>query len=95
MDDLTPDLSTLPIAALRAERTRCRRALELAQLRSRQPGGPTPDELADLRSRAQELTEELIRRYADDLDLVDSLLDAAYPHSVGSGSAPAQGGAER
>lgn len=95
MDDHATDLSTIPMAELRAERTRCRRALELAQLRSRQPGGPTPDEVAVLRSRAQELTEELIRRYADDLYLVDYLLDAAYPRSVGSVPAPAEGGAER
>ena len=80
---------------LRAERTRCRRTLELALLRSRQAGGPTADEVEALRTRVHELTEELIRRYASDLDLVDSLLDAAYPHGVGSKPAPAEGGAVR
>jgi hypothetical protein len=90
-----PDLSVLVLDQLRAERTRCRRALDLAQLRSRRPDGPTADELAVLRERVRMLTEELIRRYASDLGLVDSLLDAAYPHRVGSKPAPAEGGAVR
>lgn len=95
MDRPFPDATTLTLAELRAERTRCRRALELAQLRSRQPDGPTADAVAELRSRVHALTEELITRYASDLDLVDSLLDAAYPRGVGSVPAPAEGGAER
>ncbi len=90
-----PDPAALGLTELRAERTRCRRALELAQLRSRQPTGPTAEDVAALRSRVHALTEELIRRYASDLDLVDSLLDAAYPHGVGSEPAPAEGGAVR
>jgi hypothetical protein len=90
-----PGLPVLTLDALRAERTRCRRALEVAQLRSRQPDGPTAADLAVLRSRVHALTEELIDRYAANLDLVDSLLDAAYPRSVGSVPAPAEGGAER
>ena len=92
----TVDLAALPMAWLRAERIRCRRALELAHLRSRQAGGPTPERAsAGSRQRADALTEELIRRYASDLDLVDSLLLAAYPHDVGSVPAPAEGGAVR
>ena len=90
-----PELAALGLAELRAERTRCRRALELAQLRSRQPDGPTAEDVAALRSRVHALTEELIRSYAADLDLVDSLLDAAYPRGVGSEPAPAEGGAMR
>lgn len=90
-----PDLATLTLAELRAERTRSRRALELAQLRSRQPDGPSPEDAAELRARVHALTEELIGRYASDLDLVDSLLDAAYPRGVGSVPAPAEGGADR
>jgi hypothetical protein len=89
------DPSALSFAELRAERTRCRRDLELAQLRSRQPDGPTAEEVAGLRSRVHALTEDLILRYASDLDLVDSLLDAAYPRGVGSVPAPAEGGARR
>lgn len=95
MDQPSPDLMTLTLADLRAERTRCRRTLELAQLRSRQPDGPTAADITELRSRVHALTEELIGRYASDLDLVDSLLDAAYPHDVGSVPAPAEGGADR
>jgi hypothetical protein len=95
MDMRTPDPSVLPLGELRAERSRCRRALDLAQLRSRQPDGPTPQEVAVLRAQVHALTEELIRRYASDLALVDSLLDAAYPRSVGSKPAPAEGGAVR
>lgn len=95
MDQPSPDLATLPLADLRAERTRRRRALELAQLRSRQPDGPTVADIAELRSRVHALTDELIGRYASDLDLVDYLLDAAYPHNVGSMPAPAEGGADR
>lgn len=95
MDETFPDLTALTLIELRAERTRWRRALELAQLRSRQPDGPTAEDVAELRSRVHALTEELITRYASDLDLVDSLLDAAYPRGVGSVPAPAEGGAER
>lgn len=95
MDQPAPDLASLSLDEVRAERTRCRRALELAQLRSRQPDGPTADDIATLRTRVHELTEELIGRYASDLDLVDSLLDAAYPRDVGSVPAPAKGGADR
>ena len=95
MDEPNLGLSALTVDSLRAERTRSRRALELAQLRSRQPDGPTADDIADLRTRVHALTEELIVRYAADLGLVDSLLDAAYPHGVGSVPAPAEGGAQR
>lgn len=95
MDERTVDLSALPMAWLREERIRCRRAMEVAHLRSRQPGGATPEQLASLRQRADALTEELIGRYASDLDLVDSLLLAAYPHDVGSVPAPGDGGAGR
>jgi hypothetical protein len=95
MDEPTPDLSALTLAELRGERTRRRRGLELAHLRSRLPDGPTADDIAELRSLVHSLTEELIGRYAADLDLVDSLLDAAYPRSVGSVPASAEGGAER
>jgi hypothetical protein len=93
MSQSTLDPSALSLAEVREERTRCRRALELAQLRSRQPDGPSAEDVAMLRSRVQELTEELIGRYASNLDLVDSLLDAAYPRGVGSVPAPAEGGA--
>jgi hypothetical protein len=51
--------------------------------------------LAELRLRAEALTEELIHRYAADLALVDSLLEPAYPRSVGSEPASAEGGAVR
>lgn len=95
VDERIDDLASLPMARLREERIRCRRALEVAHLRSRQPGGPTPEDVAELRQRTDALTEELIRRYASDLDLVDSLLLAAYPHDVGSVPAPAEGGAVR
>jgi hypothetical protein len=95
VDERIDDLAALPMARLREERIRCRRALEVAHLRSRQPGGPTPEDVALLRRRTDALTEELIRRYASDLDLVDSLLLAAYPHDVGSVPAPAEGGAVR
>ena len=95
MDEPTPDLSALTLAELRVERTLVRRALELAHLRSRLPDGPTAHDITELRSRVHSLTEELIGRYATDLDLVDSLLDAAYPRSVGSVPAPAERGAER
>jgi hypothetical protein len=95
VDERIDDLVALPMARLREERIRCRRALEVAQLRSRQPGGPTPEDVARLRRRTDALTEELIRRYASDLGLVDSLLLAAYPHDVGSVPAPAEGGAVR
>jgi hypothetical protein len=93
--DQSTDLNQLALADLRSERIRCRRSLELARLRSRQDGVPSAGELDDLRARADALTEELIRRYAADLSLVDSLLEAAYPHDVGSASAPAEGGAVR
>jgi hypothetical protein len=95
MHQSTREPSGLSLGELRAERSRCRCDFELAQLRSRQPDGPTAEQLADLRSRVHELTEELIRRYAADLDLVDSVLDAAYPRGVGSVPAPAEGGAGR
>ena len=93
--DQSADLSQLSLADLRSERIRCRRSLELARLRSRQEGGPSPGDIGDLRARADALTEELIRRYAADLSLVDYLLEAAYPHDVGSAPAPAEGGAVR
>jgi hypothetical protein len=95
VDEPLPDLRSLTLAELRSVRTRCRRALELAQLLARNPDGPTGDDIAGLRIRVHALTEELITRYASDLDLVDSLLEPAYPHSVGSVPAPAEGGAER
>ena len=95
MEQPVPDRAALTLDELRRERARSRRALELAQLRSRQPDGPSAEDVAVLRSHVHELTEELIDRYASDLDLVDSLLDAAYPRSVGSVPAPAEGGAER
>ena len=95
MDQPSPDVSAITLVELRAERTRCRRALELARLSSRQPDGPTADDLVVLRARIHALTEELISRYASDLSLVDSLLVAAYPHRVGSKPAPAEGGAVR
>lgn len=88
-------LGDLALTSLRAERSRCRQELELARLRSRQEGGPSPDDIAALRAQAEDLTDELIRRYAADLTLVDSLLEPAYPRGKGSGRAPSKGGAAR
>ena len=93
--DQSTSLSDLTMVGLRVERTRCRQALELARLRARHDGGPTAEVLAELRRRAEALTEELIHRYAADLTLVDSLLEPAYPRSVGSVPASAEGGAVR
>lgn len=86
------DLSRLSMPALRERRLRSRRGLELAQLRARHPGGATTQDVELLRSEVDALTEELIRRYAADLDLVDSLLGAAYPHGGGSRDDLAEGG---
>jgi hypothetical protein len=88
-------LSTLTMAGLRDERTRCRQALELARLRSRHEGVPTAEAVAGLRARADALTEELIRRYAADLGLVDSLLEPAYSRSVRMEPGSVEGGAAR
>jgi hypothetical protein len=66
---------------LRAARQAARRELELATLRSR-PDDPI--DLDPLRQRVRTLTEELIRRYAGDLDLVDRLLDTRAPRTTAS-----------
>ena len=77
------DLASLSMGDLRSARARARRALELAQLRSRQVDGGA-EQIAALTERVRALSDELIRRYADDLSLVDSLLDPPYPHGVGT-----------
>lgn len=66
---------------LRAARVAARRELELAALRSR-PGDPV--DLDPLRQRVRVLTEELISRYAGDLDLVDLLLGPEPPRAAAS-----------
>ncbi|MDO8308340.1 MAG: hypothetical protein Q7V58_08290 [Actinomycetota bacterium] len=66
---------------LRASRLAARRELELATLRSR-PDAPI--DLDPLRQRVRALTEELIRRYAGDLDLVDLLLGPEPPRAAAS-----------
>ena len=66
---------------LRAARLAARRELELATLRSR-PDAPI--DLDPLRRRVRSLTEELIRRYAGDLDLVDLLLGPEAPRTPAS-----------
>jgi hypothetical protein len=68
---------------LRARRAAARRAAEIAHLRARQGGGADADTLAGLDATVADLTDELIARYAEDLSLVDSLLEAAYPARVG------------
>jgi hypothetical protein len=72
----SPDLSAMPIERLRSERMEARRALELAHLRMRQEGGGGQALVDSLHRRVAGLTDELIRRYAADLTLVDGLLDA-------------------
>ena len=69
----------LPIEELRARRMQARRAAELARLRARQGGEPQAQAVDRLDAEVRLLTEALISRYAEDLALVDSLLDPAYP----------------
>ena len=72
-------VEALSLDDLRHQRISARRAAEFEHLRARQGDGTTAPELARLDARVRELTDELIRRYAADLSLVDSLLDRAYP----------------
>jgi hypothetical protein len=67
-----------PIEDLRALRVRARRDAEFVRLRARQEEGAA-ERLAELDARVRSLTDALISRYAEDLSLVDSLLDPAYP----------------
>jgi hypothetical protein len=84
-DDLPSDAGPpLTISALRVARSSARRELEVAQMRARQHAPDAPDTVAALRARVDVLTEELITRYREDLGLVDSLLDPAYPAKVTS-----------
>ena len=79
------DVASLGIAELRSRRSTARRSLEVARLRARQDRAP--QRVAELEHLVEQLTEELIARYRDDLTLVDSLLDATYPaDGVGGGS---------
>ena len=75
-------LERMPLEDLRACRTSARRAVELMKLRARQGGQGDPHDLELLVRKVDELTEELIARYAADLSLVDSLLAPAYPANV-------------
>lgn len=79
-EDPTP--GGLGIEDLRAERMRCRRALELAQMRARQASESSDDGLAELKARYAALTDALIEMYGADLSLVDLLLGDAYPRNV-------------
>ena len=76
-------LGGLSMEELRARRATARRTAEIAHLRARQGGGADAAALAELDARVTALTDELIARYADDLMLVDSLLEPAYPAKVG------------
>jgi hypothetical protein len=78
----------VPLDRLRAARSAARRELEVVQMRARQRAADVPDTLSALRTRVDELTEELITRYQADLSLVDSLLDPAYPAKVTSNHSP-------
>lgn len=80
------DLASLDLDDLRARRTVARRTAELARLRARQGGEPGPDEVARLDSIVSALTDELIARYAANLDLVDALLGPPYPAKVPRGA---------
>jgi hypothetical protein len=77
------EVAGLSLAGLRAERTACRRQLELLTLRSRRSEAREQEALAKVRAYVGLLTDELIARYAADLSLVDSLLEPAYSASVG------------
>lgn len=63
---------------LRAMRTSARRALELARMRAIPADPESATTIEHLRATVEQATEELIRRYSDDLGLVDSLLGAPY-----------------
>ncbi len=64
-----------PIDEIRNARNAARRELEIVQMRLRQTRDATDTTIEGLRARVAELTEALIAAYADDLTLVDSLLD--------------------
>ena len=68
------DVMQLSMDELRCERRAARRDLELALMRSRPVDRDTDPVIGSLRATVRELTDELIRRYASDLDLVDDLL---------------------
>jgi len=69
-------LSELTLADLRARRRSARSHLELAQLRARQTQGVDEGPIELLKSEVNALTNELISRYENDLDLVDLILGA-------------------
>jgi len=69
------DLRDLPLTELRSRRKAARSRLELAQLRARQSRGSDDPAIEALRCLAEDLTEELIRRYAEDPALIDAILD--------------------
>lgn len=73
------DVDGLSLEDLRARRMRARRLAELARLRARQGGEAAVEQVALLDAEVRTLTDALIDRYAEDLTLVDSLLDPAYP----------------
>jgi hypothetical protein len=78
------DLSAIPMAELRESRTTARRALELVRMRSHVGDADAVARVDELRDQVDALTAELIRRYAADLTLVDSLLSGTYARSVTS-----------
>jgi hypothetical protein len=82
------DPRTLSLDVLRANRTTARRQLELARMRVRLDNPAAVEELDQLRSVVEALTEELIRRYAADLSLVDNLLASTDARETASGPRP-------
>lgn len=69
---------SLSMDELRGQRREARRDLELAVMRERSDRqGADESMLTAMRERVRSLTDELIARYAADLGLVDSLLEAA------------------
>jgi hypothetical protein len=75
---LSRDPAALSMAELRSLRVRAKRELELARMRSGPDDEKGQARIVDLRLDVNSLTDELIRRYAGDLTLVDSLLNGAY-----------------